>query len=270
MFFQPIRVVFCTSGGILGSIALKRLLRDPDILVVGLVRSCKVFNQKMSFPRGAINFFLKCGIPYTIYLWLITTVSEFLGQFSDSSWGSTVAIARKKKIPIITTRDINKACGCDFLAVLSPDLLISAYFDQKFGAGLCDGVKYSVINIHPSFLPENKGVDPVFHASLNGAAQVGVTLHRVTEKFDSGDILAQQILTRDPSASVLSIYRKLMAEGMELLLSSKHLLLSPSGGTPQTGRATYQSWPSAKEIRQLYLRGGSLLRWRDLKPVSAN
>jgi methionyl-tRNA formyltransferase len=179
-------------------------------------------------------------------------------------------MAKKRKIPILTTRDINTDGGHEFLAALSPDLLISAFFDQKFEAALCDGVTYSVVNIHPSFLPSNKGVDPVFHASLNGMTQVGVTLHRVTEKFDSGDILAQRILMRDPSGSVLSSYRKLMAEGMEILLSSKHLLLSPSAGTPQGEVGTYQSWPTAKEVRQLYLRGGSLLRWRDLKPVSDN
>ena len=164
-------------------------------------------------------------------------------------------------------RDINTAGGYEFLATLSPDLLISAYFDQKFGAGLCDGVTYPVVNNHPSFLPENKGVDPVFHASLNGETQVGITLHRVTEKFDSSAILAQRQLKRNSSGSVLSTYRELMAAGMDLLLSSKHLLLSPSAGTTQGEMGTYQSWPSAKEIRQLYLKGGCLMRWRDLKPL---
>jgi hypothetical protein len=265
MSFQSMRVVFCTSGGILGSIALTRLFEDPDIRIVGLVRSCKVFDQKMSFPRGAISFFLRCGIPYTIYLWLITTVSEFLGQFSSSSWGSTGGMAKKRKIPVITTRDINTAGGYKFLAALSPDLLISAFFDQKFEAGLCDGVTYSVINIHPSFLPENKGVDPVFHAVLNGSDQVGVTLHRVTEKFDSGAILAQKQLPRDSSGSVLFTYRELMAAGMDLLLSSKHLLLNSSAGTIQREIGTYQSWPSAKGIRQLYFKGGRLMRWKDLR-----
>jgi len=268
MSSRPLCVIFCSSGGILGCIALTRLLEDPGIRIVGLVRSCKVFDQKMSFPRGAVSFFLTCGIPYTIYLWLITTVSEFLGQFSATSWGSTAAMAKKRKIPVLTTRDINTEGGHEFLEALSPDLLISAFFDQKLEAALCDGVTYSVVNIHPSFLPWNKGVDPVFHASLNGMTQVGVTLHRVSEQFDSGAILDQRQLARDPSKSVLSTYRDLMAAGMDLLLSSKHLLLDRSAAIPQREAGSYQSWPSAKEVRALYRKGGALMRWRDTKSVS--
>jgi methionyl-tRNA formyltransferase len=177
-------------------------------------------------------------------------------------------MAKKRKIPVITTRDINTAGGYKFLAALSPDLVISAFFDQKFEAGLCDGVTYSVINIHPSFLPENKGVDPVFHAVLNGANQAGVTLHRVTEKFDSGAIIAQKQLPRDSSGSVLFTYRELMAAGMDLLLSSKHLLLDRSATIPQQEAGSYQSWPSAKEVRALYRKGYSLMRWRDVGSVS--
>jgi methionyl-tRNA formyltransferase len=261
---RRIRTVFCTSGGILGSIVLSRLIQDEGIEVVGIVRSCRVFDPKMSFPRGAIRFFMRCGIPYTIYLWFITTVAECVGIFLRSGYGSTSAIAKHNDIPIFTTRDINQKTGHEYLSRLSPDLLISAYFDQKFGKELCDGQKYAAVNIHPSPLPLRKGVDPVFHALLQGDSKMGVTIHRISEKYDSGAIIAREELDADPKQSVLSTTAALLAIGSEMLLSSHALLLDCSASQTQQQMGTYDSWPSSKEVRQLYRGGGNLLCFKDL------
>ncbi|AYV83854.1 MAG: hypothetical protein Hyperionvirus12_51 [Hyperionvirus sp.] len=48
-----------------------------------------------------------------------------------------------------------------------------------------------VINIHGSFLPLNRGPNPILWAWLNGSAQ-GVTIHYIDEGVDTGDIIAQK------------------------------------------------------------------------------
>jgi len=51
--------------------------------------------------------------------------------------------------------------------------------------------KTQCINIHPSLLPEYKGVDPVFFAMKDNSEEIGVSLHEMDEDFDSGRILLQ-------------------------------------------------------------------------------
>lgn len=47
-----------------------------------------------------------------------------------------------------------------------------------------------VCNLHPSFLPYNRGDQPLLWAAVEGSPY-GVTLHKVNEKFDEGDIISQ-------------------------------------------------------------------------------
>ncbi len=44
-------------------------------------------------------------------------------------------------------------------------------------------------NIHPSFLPNYKGKDPINDVILNKEKFSGVTVHALTEKFDNGKII---------------------------------------------------------------------------------
>jgi methionyl-tRNA formyltransferase len=52
-----------------------------------------------------------------------------------------------------------------------------------------------IINIHGSLLPCNKGANPNFWSWFNGTPK-GVTIHRVTDAIDGGEILAQIELSR--------------------------------------------------------------------------
>jgi methionyl-tRNA formyltransferase len=105
----------------------------------------------------------------------------------------------------------------------------------------------------------------VFHAILDGNTASGVAVHRINESFDAGAILQRQGVALNEGWSVLFATTKLMMTGMELLLSSKHLLLNCSSGMPQLDSGTYKSWPTPKKVRALYYRGKCLMRLRDIK-----
>ena len=49
-----------------------------------------------------------------------------------------------------------------------------------------------VINVHPSLLPKYRGPSPIQTALLNGDRETGVTIMKVAQKVDSGDILLQE------------------------------------------------------------------------------
>ena len=78
------------------------------------------------------------------------------------------------------------------LSSVKPDLIISASYGQKIPWETISKTPYGGINIHPSILPRWRGADPVPWAILSGDAQIGVSVVRLSEKFDDGKILAQQ------------------------------------------------------------------------------
>lgn len=261
---RKIRTVFCTSGGVLGAVILGALARDEDFEMVGLVKSVRVFRADMGFLRGAVSFFLRCGIPYTVYIWFITTAAECVGLILGRESSSVGIIARRKAIPGFVTRDLNSEGGREFLRSIQPDLLITAHFDQKLDWDLCDGVSHAAINVHPSLLPLHRGVEPVLQSLLSDEQELGVSLHRLSEKIDSGKILERRSLNRDTRWSVFAASFHLLKAGADLLISNKRHLLESGLGSPQSEGGTYESWPTPGEVRRLYREGNALIRFRDL------
>jgi len=62
-----------------------------------------------------------------------------------------------------------------------------------------------ILNIHPSLLPEHKGLDTHRRALVAGDDHAGCTVHLVTSELDSGPVIAQarvRILPRDDPDSL--------------------------------------------------------------------
>lgn len=126
-------------------------------------------------------------------------------------------IARENNIPIqkekITDKDMN------FLIENGCDLVISAAYPYKIPTD--DRIKG--INIHPTLLPDGKGVWPLPYIILNDHKKSGVTIHKLAKKIDSGDILIQEafLLFNNEDLETLSIKSQIMARKLleKLLLN---------------------------------------------------
>ncbi|BCJ54234.1 hypothetical protein Asp14428_57090 [Actinoplanes sp. NBRC 14428] len=72
------------------------------------------------------------------------------------------------------------------------DLMVVYGFNWKLPASVLGVPRYGVVNIHTSLLPRYRGPAPVLWAIRNGDPEIGVTIHRMDERFDTGPILAQR------------------------------------------------------------------------------
>lgn len=84
---------------------------------------------------------------------------------------------------------------------------------------LLDTPKYASLNIHHSLLPKYRGPSPAPFAILNGDDISGVTIIKVAEKVDSGDILAQQVYKFTENETTDSLLTKLNELGGKLMVS---------------------------------------------------
>lgn len=80
----------------------------------------------------------------------------------------------------------------DALQPLKADLIISACYGQKIPTATIKAAKWGGLNVHPSLLPRWRGGDPVPWTILYGDRQTGVTVVRVSDKFDAGEIVTQK------------------------------------------------------------------------------
>lgn len=226
--------------------------------MVGVVRSTRVLRARYGFLRGAWQQVRRSGLVYTLYLWVATTWTEALSRCSLRG------LTRRHAVPLLATRNINDPAGLAFAAAARPDVLVSAFFNQRIGDDLIRLPRLAAVNVHPSLLPDFKGVDPVFFARLRDAPALGVTVHHLERNLDSGRILVQQALPVPAAESVLRTTARLFALGGQLLATGFAGPLTRQSGAPQSGPGQYDSWPSAAQVNSLRRRGLSLVRPSDL------
>jgi len=254
---RPIRTAFLSSGGVFGDIVLRGLLANPSLQVVGVVHSRRVFKKNLGFLAGAFHFFGHSGVFYTVYIWSVTTFSEWMAFLTGR--GGILARARKHCLPVLRTRDVNSPAGIAFLRNLGADLLVSSHFDQKLEPPLCDGPEFAAVNIHPSMLPHHKGLEPVLRAWFDMENPPGVTLHRLSEIIDAGRVLASNEGKTFQAQSLYGRTSELMEAGVQLLTENTAQLLDRDSGTPQPRGGSYHSWPRAAEVHSFLTQGGRFI-----------
>ena len=71
------------------------------------------------------------------------------------------------------------------------DCLIAVSFGRLIPKKILEITGGRTINVHPSLLPKYRGPSPITTALLNGDTQTGISLIKIEEKFDTGDVYAQ-------------------------------------------------------------------------------
>lgn len=76
-----------------------------------------------------------------------------------------------------------------------PDLVVLAGFMRVLSAEFISAVPCDMINLHPSLLPNYKGLDTHERVLQSGDKLHGCSVHVVTAELDAGQVLTQAVLT---------------------------------------------------------------------------
>ena len=135
----------------------------------------------------------------------------------------------KNKWNLISIKDINSDGSLDYLKKLNLDLIVSIAASQIFQKDVLELPKYGCINIHNARLPKNRGMMPCFWALLNYDKEPysAMTIHRMNEKLDDGEIILQEEFKLDPNESLYDLLvrtKKMNAHLLMKVLDMKVLL----------------------------------------------
>lgn len=73
-------------------------------------------------------------------------------------------------------------------------------------------------NVHPSLLPRGRGAAPIRWTLIRGETVTGVTIFRLTDTIDGGDVLMQRSTPVEPYEDFGSLYPRLATMGARLLV----------------------------------------------------
>ena len=126
---------------------------------------------------------------------------------------SLLSLARENGIPVF----LDAPLLSDMRKYMEegPVLFLSADYGKKIPVP--EDKDFYGINIHGSYLPEGRSYCPVECAMERGLHQTGVTVHKLSEEFDRGDILLQKRVFIDPSDDSVELYLKMSDAALELM-----------------------------------------------------
>lgn len=103
------------------------------------------------------------------------------------------------------------------LQAVRPDAIVVVAFGQIIPRSILELPKYGCINVHASLLPKYRGAAPIQWAVIDGEEVSGVTVMRMDEGVDTGDMLAKRVVPLAEDETGGSLFEKLSAAGAELL-----------------------------------------------------
>lgn len=134
--------------------------------------------------------------------------SSYKAIFSDS----VEELARAHGIPVHLT-DRADTETIDLVKRVEPDVIVVNSWYTWMPAELYNLPPHGTLNLHDSLLPKFTGFSPVLWALISGATETGLTVHRMDEELDTGDILVQRSIPIGPTDTGT----ELVERGMELI-----------------------------------------------------
>lgn len=111
-----------------------------------------------------------------------------------------------------TVYHIENKLTLEMVQKLKPSFIISFNYRHLIKKEVLDDMQGRVINLHTSYLPDNRGSAPNFFSFIENTRK-GVTIHLMDEGLDTGDILCQKELFFDETKETFaSTYDTLIAE----------------------------------------------------------
>ncbi|MFH1079979.1 MAG: methionyl-tRNA formyltransferase [Pseudomonadota bacterium] len=128
--------------------------------------------------------------------------------------------AEAQHLPVFQPERVRSPEFLDLFGRLAPDLVAVVAFGQILPKEMLEQPSLGCINVHPSLLPRHRGAAPLNWAIIRGETTTGVTIMRMDEGMDSGDILLQEETTIGPSETVGELHDRLAGRGAQLLMDA--------------------------------------------------
>lgn len=123
-------------------------------------------------------------------------------------------------LPVLQPEKLREPVFFEQLASLKANLFVVAAFGQIFRKNILDLPEYGLINVHASLLPRWRGAAPIQAAILAGDHQTGVSIMKLDEGIDTGNVLDMASVDIKPGETAGELSSRLADLGAQLLVDT--------------------------------------------------
>ena len=146
--------------------------------------------------------------------------------------------ALENNIPVEQPVKLSTPEFAETLKKYDPELIIVVAYGVILPKSVLDYPKYGCINVHGSLLPEYRGAAPMQRAIIDGCDKTGVTIMRMAEGLDTGDMIYKLETPITEEDNLETIHDRLAELGVKGLLEVIPML--------ENGTATYEVQDDSK------------------------
>lgn len=114
------------------------------------------------------------------------------GRGNKIQFGPVKQYACDSGIPVYQPETFKNESCLSVLEQYDPDIIVVAAYGKLLPSYVLDRPRYGCINIHGSLLPKYRGASPIQAAVLNGDTETGITIMKMDQGLDTGDIIYQK------------------------------------------------------------------------------
>lgn len=170
---------------------------------------------------------------------VITRADAPLGRKRVLTPSPVAAAADALGIPVLKANRLD-AAATEWVAGLTPELGVIVAYGGLVRTPLLETPVHGWINLHFSTLPQWRGAAPVQRALAAGEQRLGVTVFRLVEALDAGDVLTRDAREVPEGTTAGAALTDLASFGTVALVAAVALLAeNAEAGEPQEGEASY-------------------------------
>jgi methionyl-tRNA formyltransferase len=145
---------------------------------------------------------------------VVTQPDKPVGRHQELIGNPVKQYARTMNLPILQAKKLRENRKLlEKIHEIKPDLFIVEAYGKILPRELLDIPKHGAINIHISLLPKYRGASPVQQALLNGDTETGITIIKMNEEMDSGDVIFTKSIAIGEDDNLESLTNKLALLG---------------------------------------------------------
>lgn len=125
--------------------------------------------------------------------------------------------AQQHNLKIFQPQNITNEDTLKQLIQHNADIIIVVAYGQILSKSIINQTKYGCLNIHGSLLPRWRGAAPIQRAIIAGDKKTGISIIKINEKLDSGDILFKKQCAINTNDNYEHIHNKLAQMGADTI-----------------------------------------------------
>ena len=171
--------------------------------------------------------------------------------------------ANELGIPVFQPSELKSKASYESLAAINFNVMIVAAYGLIIPQSILDLPSFGCFNIHASLLPRWRGAAPIHRAILMGDEVTGVTIMRVVQKLDAGDMIKKTEIQISEKDTTEQLTKTLAASGAHLMTEVMDELMSK--GSLQSTAQDEASVTYAEKVT----KEESTINWQDTSLVIA-